>query len=278
MTTNIEDNNTSIKDILNNALLSGDKQKINTVINQHKWLHLHDVIECCLDHNYNDGLMMILTDENINMPNLMAILEQNTNICKTLNNINSTTNNKYIDDILLANSKIHRYNITFYTKSDDSKFVSTPITNAHNSEFGIISKDKNWRLDIVKWLINNGADIHTSDDDVLINFAENNVIDIVKYLAENFEFDQEIIETVLINSSINGTTTITKYFFEKYANIITDDCIMEVQDNCKATNNKELLKITSNMISQKNIQPIDYTKYNREMISQNTGKPTVTIE
>ena len=210
--------------------------------------------------------MKIFTDENTVTSSFMKILEQNTNMHKALNGVNPATNNKYIDDILLANSKMYRYNISIYTKENDEY------------EFAVIGKDKNWRLDIIKWLINNGADVHTSDDDVLINFAENNIIDIVKYLTENFEFDTEIIETVLINSSVNNHTTITKYFLEKYTNEITDECIMEVHDNYKTTNNTELQKITSDIISQKNIKPIDYTKYNRELITQNTTtNPIVTI-
>jgi len=93
----------------------------------------------------------------------------------------------------------------------------------------LIEYSKKGNLDIVKYLVENGADIHAYDDYALKWSARNGHLDVVKYLLEKGANIHADNDSVLIDSAYYGRLDVVKYLLEKGANIDVID-IDEIED------------------------------------------------
>ena len=76
-----------------------------------------------------------------------------------------------------------------------------------------------WNLDIIKYLVENGANIHTEKNYLLKAAAENGYLEIVKFLVEKGANIHAGDDYVLKSAAYNGHLEMVKYFVEKGANI-----------------------------------------------------------
>jgi ankyrin repeat protein len=70
---------------------------------------------------------------------------------------------------------------------------------------------ENGHLDVVKYLIEQGADIHAKNNEALRNSAEKGDLDIVKYLVEHGAAVHSIEDYALRYSAVKGHLEIVKY-------------------------------------------------------------------
>ena len=79
------------------------------------------------------------------------------------------------------------------------------------------------RLDIINFLIENGANVHANNDLALRYSARKGYLDIVKILVENGANVHSFDDTALGLSAKNEHLDVVKYLVEHGANIFTDD-------------------------------------------------------
>ena len=81
-----------------------------------------------------------------------------------------------------------------------------------------------WDLNVIEYLIENGADIHIEDDFALRHAAENGQLKIVKYFIKNEADIHAHNDFALRHAAHNGHLEVVKYLLEKGANIhVYDD-------------------------------------------------------
>ncbi|PVZ98621.1 hypothetical protein BB558_005371 [Smittium angustum] len=113
---------------------------------------------------------------------------------------------------------------------DNLEFLSQLSTNSDSFDkksFNIYSKNdftvqgasSNGYLDIVKNLVENGADIHQNNEVALKEASENGYLDIVKYLVENGANIHADQEWALGMASKSGYLDVVKYLVEKGAKV-----------------------------------------------------------
>ena len=102
----------------------------------------------------------------------------------------------------------------------------------------LIEAAKSGNLEVVKYLVENGADIHAEKDYALRLAAYNGHLDVVKYLVEkgvNIHADGDYS---LKLATVNGNLEVVKYLVEKGADIYKND-----DESLKmASNHLEVLK------------------------------------
>jgi len=81
----------------------------------------------------------------------------------------------------------------------------------HNYYEKLIDAAKNGHLDVVKHLVENGADVHAAGDEALGWAAESGHLDVVKYLIENGADVHADDDYVLGWASRNGHLDVVKY-------------------------------------------------------------------
>jgi hypothetical protein len=101
-----------------------------------------------------------------------------------INNINIRSNNYNI------NIRLNNYNML--TNASDNGHLDTVkylVENGANIHAGhdeaLRNAAYNGHLDVIKYLIENGANIHANDDAAVCDAAENGYLDVIKYLVEN---------------------------------------------------------------------------------------------
>jgi ankyrin repeat protein len=82
---------------------------------------------------------------------------------------------------------------------------------------------ENGHLQIVKYLVENGADIHAINDRPLRSASKHGYLEIVKYLVENGANIHAKDDEALTLASYNGRLNVVKYLIEKGANIHAKD-------------------------------------------------------
>jgi hypothetical protein len=78
-------------------------------------------------------------------------------------------------------------------------------------------------IDVVRYLVGQGADIHAEDDDALFDAARYGHIDVVKYLVEQGANVHARCEYALFGAANYGRTDVVKYLVEQGADIHADD-------------------------------------------------------
>ena len=102
---------------------------------------------------------------------------------------------------------------------------STPYENpdtpkkykAHKVELKYIGEWKN--VEIMKYLIENGADVHARDDYAIRYSAKNGHIEVVKYLIDNGADIHACNDFALRYSAANGHLEVVKYLIENGADV-----------------------------------------------------------
>mgnify|MGYP001202680553 CR=1 FL=1 len=102
---------------------------------------------------------------------------------------------------------------------------STPYENpgilkkykAHEVELKYIGEWKN--VEVMKYLIDNGADIHANDDYALSCSANNGHLEVVKYLIEQGADVHAYNDAALRSSAYNGHFEVVKYLIENGADV-----------------------------------------------------------
>jgi len=105
-------------------------------------------------------------------------------------------------------------------KDNIVKYLIENGANIHgDNDYALCSAAENDHLDIVKYLHENGANIHADNDYALRLSAENGYLEIVKYLVENGANIHATDDYVLRWSAEKGHLEMVKYFVENGANI-----------------------------------------------------------
>ena len=81
---------------------------------------------------------------------------------------------------------------------------------------------KKWDLDVIKYLIENGADIHAGDDYILRYSAYIGHFEVVKFLVENGANISARNDCALINAATYGHFEIVEFLMEKDKDIHID--------------------------------------------------------
>src|SRR5665647_2661662 len=98
------------------------------------------------------------------------------------------------------------------------------LKHAENKDIALIWAVEYGHLEIVKWSIQKGADIHKYDDRALRYAAFNGYLGIVKYLVEHGANIHANDERPLRYAAVRGHLEEIKYFIERGANIhVLDD-------------------------------------------------------
>ena len=78
-------------------------------------------------------------------------------------------------------------------------------------------------LEIVKYLVDNGADVHANDDEALRWAASNGYLEVVEYLVDNGADIHANNDGALMWATLNGRLEVVKYLVENGADIHADD-------------------------------------------------------
>ncbi len=100
-------------------------------------------------------------------------------------------------------------------------FESNGFDVIHNENV-LFNASKHGHLQLVKYLVENGANVHTENDEALIYAVQENKLEIVKYLVEVGKMDIHNGYMVYIAAS-NGYLDILKYLVKKGANFRYED-------------------------------------------------------
>ena len=123
----------------------------------------------------------------------------------------------------------------------------------------LIKYSKEGNLELVQYLIEQGADIHVKDDAALRVAANDNYIEVVKYLVKQWSDIHADNDGAFKMAALNNQLEIVKYFLF--------DCEMEIQKETKdwliKSNKKEfldliekrdlLLKLDKNLIQKDSV-------------------------
>ena len=94
--------------------------------------------------------------------------------------------------------------------------------NAEDDE-ALILASKYGHLDVVEYLVDHGANIHAQDDQALIYATRNCHVDIVKYLVDHGANVNAEDNTALSYASENGEIKVVKYLVDHGANVNAED-------------------------------------------------------
>jgi hypothetical protein len=123
--------------------------------------------------------------------------------------------------------KAHSLEMKLVGKTDDVKTIKFLIENGAN----IHAKDDDslyWAayygyFDVVKYLVEHGANVHANDDYALRCAAENGYLDMIKYLVEHGADIHADDDYALETAVYHGNFDIVKYLTEHGANVHAND-------------------------------------------------------
>ena len=95
--------------------------------------------------------------------------------------------------------------------------------NFITNDEALIYASSNGHLDVVKYLVDHGANVNADDDEALIWASKNGHLDVVEYLVDNGANVNAEDDYALRLASENGHTDIVKYLVDHGANIHTRD-------------------------------------------------------
>jgi len=113
-----------------------------------------------------------------------------------------------------------------------------------NSMFIVASK--NGHTEIVKYLFEHGADIHTNYEEALISAATSNHLLVVQFLVQNGANVRAQEDAALISASARGYLSIVKFLVEHGAHVHARGD--EVLTNAKKYNNTEIVNYIENIL------------------------------
>ncbi len=159
---------------------------------------------------------------------------------KDLRKINSTNADKYIrngskngrlDHVIISlniGANIHTYDAlrfaSYYGHLNVVKYLISAGANIHgNSDAALIVASEYGQTEVVKYLISAGADIHAVSDFALRLASINGHTEVVKYLISAGANIHAHSDEALISASENGHLDIVKYLISAGANIHADN-------------------------------------------------------
>ena len=109
---------------------------------------------------------------------------------------------------------------------------------------------ENGHLDMVKFLVQNGADIHMLDDYALLFAAENGHLDVVKFLVQNGANIQSRSDRALRFAAQNGQLDVIEFLVKNGADIHDndDEALREASEN----GHKDVVKFLMDQYQDKN--------------------------
>ena len=116
------------------------------------------------------------------------------------------------NDVLYEASEKGEYNLVKYVLER---------TGFHDYDLALELASRNGHLNIMKLLLEKGADMHTSDDYPLISASENGHINVVQHLVENGADIHALDDEALKLASKNGHIKVVQYLVENGADIST---------------------------------------------------------
>jgi ankyrin repeat protein len=116
-----------------------------------------------------------------------------------------------------------------------------------NNDRALRSASLNGHLHIVKYLVNKGANIHIYDDEALGDASVNGHLDIVKYLIEQGVDIHANNDGALRNASYNGHLEVVKYLIDQGADITVEIDIPEEVQEIAIKRNPENIKNIGNL-------------------------------
>ena len=121
--------------------------------------------------------------------------------------------------------KAHSVNLKYIGKVlDNIKFLVENGANIHaDDDFALRWSSENGHLEVVKYLVENGADIQAEDNIALRLSAENGHLEVVKYLVEQGADIHSDDDFALRWSAENGRLEVVKYLVENGADIHAND-------------------------------------------------------
>jgi ankyrin repeat protein len=112
-----------------------------------------------------------------------------------------------------------------YVQNNDlvqiKKLISTVLQN--DLDKGLSLASEKGHLEVVKYLFENGADIHAKNDEALIWASMNGHLEVVKFLVKNGADIHSNEDEALIYASTKGHLNIVKYLIGNGANIHVHD-------------------------------------------------------
>ncbi len=137
--------------------------------------------------------------------------------------------NFYLSVIYYIDKLEKEYNFIYSEEKKKNKDISpeleylsrktVPTYIKYTKDEALIWAAGNGYLEIVKYLIENDADIHAKDDEALKSASASGHLEIVKYLKEKGADNDEALKI----SSLFGHLPVVKYLVENNANIHADD-------------------------------------------------------
>jgi len=124
-------------------------------------------------------------------------------------------------------AKAHAVNLTYIGTWSNIEIIKELVelgADIHTvNNFALRYSAEHGHLDVVKYLVEQGADIHAYDDEALRGSACNGHLDVVKYLVELGADIHAYDDDALRYSACNGHLDVVKYLVELGADIHTGD-------------------------------------------------------
>ena len=131
-----------------------------------------------------------------------------------------------INKLLLQSSKSGELDIVKYALKKGADIHAGEYTTTSEDALALASEYN--RLDIVKYLIESGADVNGDNNIALRNASTKGHLEIVKYLVENGANIHDYYEESLLKAAANGHLEVVKYLVERGANVNEDERILEL--------------------------------------------------
>jgi ankyrin repeat protein len=131
-----------------------------------------------------------------------------------------------INKLLFQSSKSGELDIVKYALKKGADIHAGEYTSTSEDALALASEYN--RLDIVKYLIESGANVNGDNNIALRNASSNGHLEVVKYLVENGANIHDFEEESLVKAAANGHLEVVKYLVERGADVDADERILQL--------------------------------------------------